>query len=203
MAPPTASSCSGRAGRSSAATTRRTSCPTANICRCGRLLSAIGLSRLAPGDIDFVAGPGPAHDRPAGLGQGRLPALLRDHLLRRGGRPRATGPTSSSTRRTTPGSALGPAAASRPGAAARRRGRDAGDPLDPDRDQRADRRRTARSSQSLPLADGRRDRRRPAAARRAPTLVRPLRQRHPAGARLPAAHRGDCTRPPRSLQART
>ena len=27
------------------------------------LLSSIGLSRLAPGDIDFAAGPGPAHDR--------------------------------------------------------------------------------------------------------------------------------------------
>ncbi len=28
------------------------------------LLSAIGLSRLAPGDLDFTSGPGPAHDRP-------------------------------------------------------------------------------------------------------------------------------------------
>ena len=46
------------------------------------LLSAIGLSRLAPGDVDFISGPGPRTHRPAGLGQGRLPALLRDHLLR-------------------------------------------------------------------------------------------------------------------------
>ena len=49
--------------------------------------------------------PGPAHARPARLGQGRRADLLRDHLLGRGGRPRATAPTSSSIRRTTPGSA--------------------------------------------------------------------------------------------------
>ena len=41
------------------------------------LLSAIGLSRLAPGDIDFAAGPGPRTIQlPGPLGQGRLPALL-------------------------------------------------------------------------------------------------------------------------------
>ena len=56
MARPTASTCSSRSAGSSAATTRRTSCPMANICRCGRLLSAIGLSRLAPGDLDFAPG---------------------------------------------------------------------------------------------------------------------------------------------------
>ena len=33
----------------------------ANICRCGPLLSAIGLSRLAPGDLDFDRRPRPAH----------------------------------------------------------------------------------------------------------------------------------------------
>ena len=59
MARRTASTCLGPAAGSSAATTRRISCPTANICRCGPLLSAIGLSRLAPGDIDFTPGPGP------------------------------------------------------------------------------------------------------------------------------------------------
>ena len=54
------------------------------------------------------AGPGPAHDRPRRpVGQGRLPALLRDHLLGPGRRRAATGPTSSSIRRTTPGSAAG------------------------------------------------------------------------------------------------
>ena len=31
----------------------------ANICRCGRSCRAIGLSRLAPGDLDFLDGPGP------------------------------------------------------------------------------------------------------------------------------------------------
>ena len=31
----------------------------ANICRCGPCFRAIGLSRLAPGDLDFTAGPGP------------------------------------------------------------------------------------------------------------------------------------------------
>jgi apolipoprotein N-acyltransferase len=41
------------------------------------LLSAIGLSRLAPGDVA-------AHRLPAKLGQGGLPALLRDHFLRPG-----------------------------------------------------------------------------------------------------------------------
>ena len=46
------------------------------------LLSAIGLSRLAPGDLDFTPGPGRARSTCRRLGQGRLPALLRNHLLR-------------------------------------------------------------------------------------------------------------------------
>ena len=72
------------------------------------LLSAIGLSRLAPGDIDFAAGPGPRTiDARRAMGQGRLPALLRDHLLGPGGRSAPTARRSSSTRRTTPGSAAG------------------------------------------------------------------------------------------------
>ena len=106
-APPTASSRSTPAAGSSAATTRRISSPMANICRCGRSCRAIGLSRLAPGDLDFHAGPGPRTLDLPRLRPGRLPGLLRDHLLGRGGRPRATGPTSSSTPRTTPGSAPG------------------------------------------------------------------------------------------------
>ncbi len=41
------------------------------------LLSAIGLSRLAPGDLDFQPGPGPRSlALPEGWGNGRLPALL-------------------------------------------------------------------------------------------------------------------------------
>ena len=54
----------------SAATTRRISCPMANICRCGRSCSALGLTRLAPGDLDFLAGPGPAHARSAAASAG-------------------------------------------------------------------------------------------------------------------------------------
>ena len=46
------------------------------------LLSAIGLSRLAPGDIDFTPARGRARSTLAGMGQGRLPAVLRDRLLR-------------------------------------------------------------------------------------------------------------------------
>ena len=52
------------------------------------ILSAIGLSRLAPGDLDFRDGPGP---RTLDLGafRARWPAgLLRDRLLRRCHRPR-------------------------------------------------------------------------------------------------------------------
>ena len=72
------------------------------------ILSAIGLSRLAPGDIDFQPGPGAAQpDLAQGLGDGRIPALLRDHLFRPCGRPASIGPTSSSIRRTMPGSAPG------------------------------------------------------------------------------------------------
>ena len=56
------------------------------------LLSAIGLSRLAPGDIDFAPGPGPPRSTARRVGQGRLPALLRDHLFGRSRRPRRNRP---------------------------------------------------------------------------------------------------------------
>src|SRR4029450_5752664 len=78
MAPPTASLRSHRAGASSAAMTRPTSSPMANICRCGRssrLSACRGLPPGAPhsktgrgrpntpspgpGDLDFNDGPGP------------------------------------------------------------------------------------------------------------------------------------------------
>ena len=59
IVPATASSRSPRAAGSSAATTRLISSLTANICRCGRSSPYIGLSRLAPGDLDFTPGPGP------------------------------------------------------------------------------------------------------------------------------------------------
>ncbi len=100
------------------------------------LLSSIGLSRLAPGDVDFISGPGPRTVDLPGLGQGRVPALLRDHLLGRSRRPPqpARFHLQSVERRLV--RPLGPAAASRPGAAARRRRGASGDPLDADRDQR-------------------------------------------------------------------
>ena len=132
------------------------------------LLSAIGLSRLAPGDIDFAPGPGPRRSSCPALGQGRLPALLRDHLFRRSGRPRqpARFHLQSFERRLV--RQLGPAAASRPGAAARGRGGHAGDPLDPDRDQRGDR--CARPRRPIAaVAHRRRDRCRTAAAGASPT----------------------------------
>ena len=94
------------------------------------LLSAIGLSRLAPGDIDFNAGPGPRTIDLPGLGQGRLPALLRDHLLGRGRRPRQPPRLHLQPVERRLVRPLGPAAASRPGAAARGRGGHPGDPLD-------------------------------------------------------------------------
>ena len=56
------------------------------------LLSAIGLSRLAPGDLDFAPGPGPHNDRHPAHRENGLPALLRDHLFGRSRGPRPTGP---------------------------------------------------------------------------------------------------------------
>ena len=135
------------------------------------LLSAIGLSRLAPGDVDFTPGPGPRTVDAAGLGQGRLPALLRDHLLRARWSTATTARLHLQPVERRLVRPLGPAAASRPGAAARRRGRPAGDPRDPDRDQRGDRRR-GRSRAAAAVAHGRGDRRRPAAAVGRPTPVR-------------------------------
>ena len=88
---------------------------------------------------------------------------------------------------------LGPAAASRPGAAARRRGRPAGDPLDADRDQRGDRRARPRCF-SRCLAHGRRDRRRAAAARCAPTLFARLGNIIPLPLGFLLLDRGDCAR---------
>ena len=87
------------------------------------ILSSLGLSRLAPGDVDFDPGPGAADARPARHRQGRLPALLRDHLLRRGGRARRTARPSFSIPRTTPGSEPGArrSTSPRPGCAPWRR----------------------------------------------------------------------------------
>ena len=90
------------------------------------LLSAIGLSRLAPGDIDFTAGPGP---RTIDLGgqwgkvgfQLCYEIIFSGHVVDEQQPPRLhLQPVERRLVRP-----LGPAAASRPGAAARRRGRPA------------------------------------------------------------------------------
>ena len=106
-APRTAFTRSAKADRSSAATTRRTSCPTANICRCG-LCSRRSVSPASrPAISTSRRARGRARSTSAALGQGRFPALLRDHLLRPCRRRAATAPVSSSTRRTTRGSEAG------------------------------------------------------------------------------------------------
>ena len=183
---PTASSSSRPAGEWSAATTRRISSPTANICRCGRLLSAIGLSRLAPGELDFTPGPGPRTIDIGGewgkvgfqlcyemifsgdvVDEKHRPGFIFNPVERRLVRP------------------LGPAAASRPGAAPRGRGRPPDAALDADRDQRRDR--CPRPCREVAaVAHRRRDRRHPSARRQCAAALRALRQCHPAAARLRA-----------------
>ena len=117
------------------------------------LLSAIGLSRLAPGDIDFTPGPGP---RTIDLGDCRARSVC-SSATRSSSRARWSTSTTArlhlqsvQRRLVRP---LGAAAASRPGAASRRRGRPAGHPLDADRHQRGDRRAAATVVKSLPLAN--------------------------------------------------
>ena len=104
------------------------------------LLSAIGLSRLAPGDVDFAAGPGPRTLDLPGWGKVGLQIcyeiIFSGEVVDRRNRPDFIFNPSNDAWF----GALGPAAASRPGAASRGRGRAAGDPLDPDRDQRRHRR---------------------------------------------------------------
>ena len=71
------------------------------------LLSYIGLSRLAPGNLDFTPGPGP---RTIDIG-GEWGKVGSTSAMRSSSRvmssTSATGPSSSSTRRTTPGSGRG------------------------------------------------------------------------------------------------
>ena len=155
------------------------------------LLSAIGLSRLAPGRprLRRRARARARSTLPGGWGKVGLPALLRDHLLGRSGRPRQPPRLHLQPVERRLVRPLGPAAASRPGAAARRRGRPSGDPLDPDRDQRGDRRpRRVCSHRCRGASAGVIDAVLPPPAA-GPTPVRPARQRHPAAARLPAADR--------------
>ena len=101
------------------------------------LLSAIGLSRLAPGDVDFVPGPGPRTiDLP---GWGKVGFQICYEIIFSGevvdrAQPARLHLQPVERRLVRP---LGPAAASRPGAAARGRGGHSGHPLDADRHQRA------------------------------------------------------------------
>ena len=129
------------------------------------LLSAIGLSRLAPGDVDFASGPGPRTIDLGGSGARSASSSA----------TRSSSPARWSTRRNRPALHLqsverrlvrpmGPAAASRPGAAARGRGRPAGNPRDADRHQRRDRR-PRRGREGAAVAHGGRDRRRASAGR--------------------------------------
>ena len=114
----------GPAGASSAATTRRISCPIGEYLPMRPLLSAIGLSRLAPGDLDFAPGPGPRTHRPR-RGWGKVGIQLCYEIIFSGEvvdreQPPGLHLQPLERRLVRP---LGPAAASRPGAAARGRGR--------------------------------------------------------------------------------
>ena len=111
------------------------------------------------------SGPRGADARSARRRQGRLPDLLRDHLLGRGGRPPQPAglPLQSVQRRLV--RRLGPAPASRPGAAPSDRGGAAGAPRHPDRNFRRDRFRRPAPREPA-LAHGRSDRQPPSGGRR-------------------------------------
>ena len=154
-------------------------------------LSALGLSRLAPGDVDFDSGPGPRSlDLPL---VGKVGFQLCYEIIFSGevvGPARPTGLHLQPVERRLV-RALGPAPASRPGAAAGARGRAAGAPLDADRNLGGDRRRRTAARQPA-MAPGGRDRLQPA-ARQAAHIVRAARQ-HPAPRLRPSARPpGDCS----------
>ena len=164
------------------------------------LLSAIGLSRLAPGDIDFTAGPGP---RSIDLGgewgkvgfQLCYEIIFSGHVVDEKNRPGLhLQPVERRLVRQ-----LGAAAAPRPGAAARRR---RGHPCaagDADRHQRRHRR--ARPNREFAaMAQARRDRRGASAGREFGDDVCPRRQCDPADPGLPADVRRHCAWPPPPLE---
>jgi apolipoprotein N-acyltransferase len=137
-----------RRGAILAAMPRRISCLTANICRCAPWLEPLGLRgwcRIAR----LLAGPGAAH---VDLGPwGRAGVQICYEIVFSGQvvDPRRTVPTTSSTLQRWLVRRLGAAAAPRPGAAARDRGRPAGAARHDHRDQRGDRRRR-RARQFVP-----------------------------------------------------
>ena len=120
----------------------------------------------------FRRRPGPAHDPVAGrLGQGRLPALLRDHLLGRSRRP-AQPPRlhlQPLERRLVRRAGARRSISPRRGCARSRKGLPV-HPLDPHRDQRGDRSARARGRSSLPWRTAGRDRRHDARRARRPRL---------------------------------
>ena len=125
-APPTACSPSAPAASSSAATTRRTSCPMANICRCGRCCprSACRGSRPATSTSRRAPARGPS----ISPGWGKVGFQLCYEIIFSGQVVDRAAPArlhlqSVERRLVRP---LGTAAASRPGAAARGRGRHSG-----------------------------------------------------------------------------
>ena len=143
MARPTASMCWARSARSSAATTRRTSSLTANICRCARCSRRSACRGWRRATSISPPGPGPRTiELPGDWGkvgfQLCYEIIFSGEVVDRAQPPRLH--LQSVERRLV--RPLGPAAAPRPGAAARGRGRPAGDPLDAHRHQRGDRRAT-------------------------------------------------------------
>ena len=183
-APPTASSCSARGGRIVGRYDKAHLVPYGEYLPMRPLLSAIGLSRLAPGDLDFAPGPGP---RTIDLG-------------RTGARSASSSATRSSSRarwstaHNRPDFIFNPSNDAWFGrwgppqhlAQARLRAAEEGLPVIRSTPTGISAVIDARGTvvESAPVAAGRRDRRRAAAAALVADPVRPLRQHHPAGARL-------------------
>ena len=133
------------------------------------ILSAIGLSRLAPGDLDFWPGPGPRSFDLPGFGavgvQICYEIIFSGQVIDRANRPAFLFNPSNDAWF----GALGPAAASGAGAAARDRGGHRRRPRHADRHLGGDRSATGGCWRALGLAQGGRDRAARCRAPRPPT----------------------------------